>query len=104
MAGNLAITAHKREFLELNGFSCVNLFQNRFQAAVFDLVNSRKFEMFIIVVITINMIVMMVQHYNQPKEVTLVLDILYFKSINILNLRKTFITAFGINATSPKIS
>lgn len=57
-------------------------FQNRFQAAVFDLVKSRKFEMFIIFVITVNMLVMMVQHYDQPYEVTLVLDILYFKSLN----------------------
>ena len=50
--------------------------QNRYQAFVFDLVESRKFEMFIILVITINMIVMMVQHYDQPEEVTFVLDIL----------------------------
>lgn len=57
-------------------------FQNRFQAAVFDLVKSRKFEMFIFFVITVNMLVMMVQHYDQPYEVTLVLDILYFKRLN----------------------
>lgn len=49
---------------------------NRFQAAVFDLVQSRKFEIFIIIVIAINMLAMMVQHYDQPHEVKQVLDYL----------------------------
>ena len=57
--------------------------QNRYQAFVFDLVESRKFEMFIILVITINMIVMMVQHYDQSEEVTFVLDILQILAIVI---------------------
>ena len=56
----------------------VCLFKNRFQAVVFDLVESRKFEVFIIAVITLNMLVMMIQHYDQPHEVTELLDILYF--------------------------
>lgn len=43
---------------------------------VFDMVENRKFEIFIILVITVNMIVMMVQHYGQPPRVTRVLDIL----------------------------
>ena len=43
---------------------------------VFDLVENRKFEMFIISVITINMLVMMAQHYGQPPVVDVVLDIL----------------------------
>lgn len=47
------------------------------------MVESRKFEIFIIMVITINMILMMVQHYDQPPEVTLVLDILSFKYCEI---------------------
>lgn len=51
-------------------------FQNRYQAMVFDMVENRKFEIFIILVITVNMIVMMVQHYGQPPQVTRVLDIL----------------------------
>ena len=53
-----------------------DIFQNRYQAVVFDLVENRKFEMFIISVITINMLVMMAQHYGQPPEVDVVLDIL----------------------------
>ena len=52
------------------------VFQNRYQAVVFDLVENRKFEMFIISVITINMLVMMAQHYGQPPVVDVVLDIL----------------------------
>ena len=53
-----------------------DIFQNRYQAVVFDLVENRKFEMFIISVITINMLVMMAQHYGQPAVVDVVLDIL----------------------------
>ena len=53
-----------------------DFFQNLYQAVVFDLVENRKFEMFIISVITINMLVMMAQHYGQPAVVDVVLDIL----------------------------
>lgn len=67
-------------------FSC--FIQHLVQAVVYDLVQSRKFEIFIIVVITINMLVMMVQHYDQPKEVTLVLDILTVLP-NIKKMRQT---------------
>ena len=57
--------------------------QNHYQAVVFDMVESRKFEMFIILVITVNMILMMVQHYDQPPQVTLLIDILLFKYCEI---------------------
>ena len=40
------------------------------------MVENRNFEIFIILVIAVNMILMMVQHYDQPPQVTLVLDIL----------------------------
>lgn len=56
--------------------STIMFLQNRYQAMVFDMVENRKFEIFIILVITVNMIVMMVQHYGQPPQVTRVLDIL----------------------------
>lgn len=64
---------HSCQYSSLWQFS---LIQNRYQALVFDMVESRKFEIFIILVITVNMILMMVQHYDQPSQVTLVLDIL----------------------------
>ena len=62
--------------LNLHHFFHFGIFQNRYQAVVFDLVENRKFEMFIISVITINMLVMMAQHYGQPPVVDIVLDIL----------------------------
>ena len=62
--------------LNLHHFFHFGIFQNRYQAVVFDLVENRKFEMFIISVITINMLVMMAQHYGQPPVVDVVLDIL----------------------------
>ena len=66
----------KNKFASTHLFDNLYLIQNRYQAQVFDMVENRKFEMFIILVITVNMIVMMVQHYDQPPQVTLVLDIL----------------------------
>ena len=62
--------------LNLHHFFHFDIFQNRYQVVVFDLVENSKFEMFIISVITINMLVMMAQHYGQPPLVDVVLDIL----------------------------
>ena len=50
--------------------------QNNLQAWTFDLVQSRKFEFFIMVVISINMVIMTVQHYGQDDDITFILDIL----------------------------
>ena len=90
LAGHQAKQSQSRNYFrhpfENIYFSC--FIQHLVQAAVYDLVQSRKFEIFIIVVITINMLVMMVQHYDQPKEVTLVLDILTVLP-NIKKMRQT---------------
>ncbi|XP_048586351.1 sodium channel protein 1 brain isoform X2 [Nematostella vectensis] len=60
--------------------------QNKFQGELYDMVQSRKFEVFIMLFITINMVVMMVQHYDQSKEVYDTLEILnlIFTSVFIL--------------------
>ena len=43
---------------------------------MFDAVTSEKFEITVLGVITLNMILMMIQHYGQPDSVTKALNIL----------------------------
>ncbi|KAK3751457.1 hypothetical protein QZH41_000743 [Actinostola sp. cb2023] len=50
--------------------------KNKIQGALYDLVQTRKFEVFIMTVITINMVVMTVQHYDQTPQIETTLDIL----------------------------
>ena len=64
------------------------LLQNKVQGFFFDVSMSSKFELAIMVLIILNMIAMMVEHYNQSQAVTDALDI-----INII-----FTTIFTLEA------
>lgn len=52
------------------------LFQNKIRAWLFDLIQQKKFEVFIMSVIMINMITMMMEHNNQTESFTTALNIL----------------------------
>ena len=54
---------------------CVS-FQVKWQAGLFDIIHSSKFETFIMILICFNMLVMMIQHYGQSREVELTMNIL----------------------------
>lgn len=56
-------------------FSCMNshLFQNKIQGFVFDLVTKQAFDIFIMVLIWLNMVTMMVETEDQTKEMDKVL-------------------------------
>lgn len=65
-----------------------SIFQNSVQGFIFDVAISNKFELTIVILIFLNMVVMMVEHYKQPQSVTLALEI-----INII-----FTTVFTLEA------
>ena len=45
---------------------------------MFDIVNSSKFELVIMMLILLNMVIMMVRHYRQSETVTDLLHILFY--------------------------
>lgn len=53
-----------------------SLFQNKLRAWLFDLILQKKFEVFIMSVILINMVTMMMEHNNQTESFTAALNIL----------------------------
>lgn len=53
---------------------------------MFDFIQTKYFEFFIMSVILLNMLSMMIQHYNQPKEVELALDYLNYVFTGIFTL------------------
>ena len=55
-----------------------SLFQVKWQAGLFDIIHSSKFETFIMILICLNMLVMMIQHHEQRPEVDLIMNILLF--------------------------
>jgi len=56
--------------------SSLSFFQNKFRAWLFDLILQKKFEVFIMSVILINMVTMMMEHNNQTESFTAALNIL----------------------------
>lgn len=48
----------------------------KWQAGLFDIIHSSKFETFIMILICFNMLVMMIQHYGQSREVELTMNII----------------------------
>ena len=52
------------------------MFQVKWQARLFDAIHSSKFETFIMILICLNMLVMMIQHYGQSQEVDMTMNIL----------------------------
>ncbi|KAJ7365280.1 hypothetical protein OS493_005380 [Desmophyllum pertusum] len=75
---------HLKQQMELSAKKKVERPKNRYQAIVFDMVENRKFEIFISLVITINMIVMM--RWNVFDFVIVILSIV---GIIVENLNKT---------------
>ena len=51
--------------------------QGKWRATMFDLVNSAKFEMAVMLLILANMIVMMIRHHGQSEEISKALHILF---------------------------
>ncbi len=85
-------------------FSCMNshLFQNKIQGFIFDLVTKQAFDIFIMVLIWLNMVTMMVETEDQSKKMAYVLSwinvgfIVLFTSECVLKmaaLRQYFFTA-----------
>ena len=81
---NMIIRVYILFLVSTTGF----LLQNKVQGFFFDVSMSSKFELAIMVLIILNMIAMMVEHYNQSQAVTDALDI-----INII-----FTTIFTLEA------
>ena len=52
-------------------------FQVKWQARLFDVIHSSKFETLIMAMICLNMLVMMIQHHGQSDEVVLTMNILF---------------------------
>lgn len=64
----------------------INLFQNAVQGVFYDIANSSKFELCIVIVIFLNMIQMAVDHYGQTQMVTDILDMLNILFVVIFTL------------------
>lgn len=71
---NVPIDAYRRKS---EGWWIVLLLQVRWQAKVFDMIHSSRFETAIMAMICLNMLVMMIQHYGQSEEVQFTLNILF---------------------------
>lgn len=60
--------------------------QSKWRGALFDFVCTKQFELFIMSVIIANMLMMMIQHYDQSDEVTIALDYLNYLFTGIFTI------------------
>ncbi len=61
-------------------------FQSKWRATLFDFVGTKQFELFIMSVIIANMLTMMIQHYDQSKEVEVALEYLNYLFTGIFTI------------------
>ncbi|XP_066927937.1 sodium channel protein 1 brain-like isoform X5 [Clytia hemisphaerica] len=60
--------------------------KSKWRGTLFDFIQTKYFEFFIMSVILLNMLSMMIQHYNQPREVDLALDYLNYVFTGIFTI------------------